>query len=387
MKPLLRLVPVLALSLVLSGAFAVIPSGATTTNTTDCSSWIRLIDVSSNNVHPIGWQELVKSGIAGVYIKNSDGINYVNNYWKSDANAAQKAGMPWGSYYFAQPLFTNPVQAANFFVKSGGANGQLPPALDLERDAATPTATVKWALAWLDRVRYLTNRTPIIYTGAFQPWSASPAFSAFDLWLPAYPLGYAQVKNVCALLRPSLPASWKSTGWTIWQYTSVGHPAGTGNNTDVSVALTSWWQKWTGAGTVTTKSGNVIPAYSTGSYGAKVSEIQRLLVAHKLLAKVDGVFGITTKHAVEAWQAIIGVTADGVWSVATQTASDFYLKNHYTLASSNVAKAMAKHFASLISLEKVVPISKSHVTSHKVVKKKVKAKPKKVTKKTKKAKK
>ena len=79
--------------------------------------------------------------------------------------------------------------------------------------------------------------------------------------------------------------------------------------------------------------------------------------------------------------------ADGVWSVATQTASDFYLKNHYTLASSNVAKAMAKHFASLISLEKVVPISKSHVASHKVVKKKVKAKPKKVTKKTKKAKK
>jgi hypothetical protein len=37
----------------------------------------------------------------------------------------------------------------------------------------------------------------------------------------------------------------------------------------------------------------------------------------------------------------VGVTADGAWSVNTQTASDFYLKNGYTLKQKATAIAMS----------------------------------------------
>ena len=65
-----------------------------------------------------------------------------------------------------------------------------------------------------------------------------------------------------------------------------------------------------------------------------MKQIQQLLISKNLLPKGadDGVFGIQTKTALKKWQAIIGVEPDGMWSVATQTASDFYIKHGYTLA-------------------------------------------------------
>jgi len=300
--------------------------------TTPCATWVHIVDISDNNKHPLNWVKLAKSGVAGVYIKNSEGTSYVNEFWNSDVASATLAGLPYGGYYFAQPAKTDPTASANFFVASGGAKGALPPALDLEKAGKSPSATVTWAITWLNRVRALTNRTPILYTGAFQSWSGSLAFAGWTLWLPAYPNGYKPVGSVCALSQPKLPPAWAHTGWTLWQYTSVGMPAGTYNHTDLSVAPAEWNTKWTGAGTVTTPSGNVVPAYSTGSYGVKVSQIQLLLISKGLLPKgsADGVFGLATKRAVELWQIKIGVKGDGVWSVATQKASDYYIAHGYT---------------------------------------------------------
>lgn len=342
MKPLQHLGRLLSVALLSVGVLGGFTASQASATTGSCASWVHIIDISDNNRHPLNWKLLVKSGIAGVYIKNSEGLTYVNGFWKSDLTSATQNGIPFGSYYYAQPAKTDPIASANFFVKSGGGLGQLPPALDLEVQGKTPAQTVQWALAWLNRVRILTNRTPILYMGAFTSWSYSTAFGGYDLWLPAYPNGYKPVGSACSLPSPRLPASWRTTGWTIWQYTSVAMPPGTYNHTDLSVAIISWWSRWTGAGTVTTPTGTAVPAYSTGSYGAKVTEIQSMLIAHGLLPKgsADGVFGVATKRAVEAWQVKIGIKGDGVWSVATQTASDFYLKHGYTLVAVAGWKAM-----------------------------------------------
>jgi len=318
-----------------------------------CSTWVRVIDISDNNVHPLGWQQLVKGGIAGVYIKNSEGLKYVNEFWNADTTNAKKYGLPYGGYYFAQPAKTDPTLSADFFVKSGGAQGQLPPALDLEVAGTSPAQTVQWTLTWLARVRFLTNRTPILYTGAFQSWSGSPAFSAYDLWLPAYPNGYKPVASVCALPSPRLPASWVRSGWSMWQFTSVGQPAGTHNHTDISVALPAWFGKWTGAGILTTGNGTAYPLYSTGSYGAKVVEIQNLLIKFGYLpaGSADGVFGVDTKTALEKYQKRLVIKGDGVWSQATQIASDFYLKHGYTQYASTQAKVMGAKLPTLITID------------------------------------
>ena len=39
----------------------------------NCKTWVRVIDISDNNQHPINWTLVANNGISGVYIKNSEG--------------------------------------------------------------------------------------------------------------------------------------------------------------------------------------------------------------------------------------------------------------------------------------------------------------------------
>jgi GH25 family lysozyme M1 (1,4-beta-N-acetylmuramidase) len=320
----------------LSGVFTALPTSAeaaTPASHTACGSWIRMIDISSNNRHPIDFSKLPKAGIAGMYIKNSEATNYVNPFWKQDVAQAVKYGIPYGSYYFAQPGKTDPVASAKFFVKNGGALGQFPPALDLEVTKLNPEQTAKWALTWLQSVQALSGRKPIIYVGYYFPASQYGFLAPYDLWLPAYPNGYKPVTNVCTLPLPKTPAPWAARGWSIWQYSSIGHPGGMYSNTDMSAAEAVWFSKWTGTGIQPPTPGvnkYPQPIYAVESHGAKVVQIQRILIGQKLLAKgsADGVYGEQTKAAVKKWQAKIGVKADGMWSAATETATRYYLKNH-----------------------------------------------------------
>jgi len=107
----------------------------------------------------------------------------------------------------------------------------LPPALDLEQDKVG----LSFAKAWLEHIKGLSGRTPIIYT--------SPNFwnnlrdSANATWAVEYPLWIAnyfsaltfpvydipdQVANSISL--PLVPEPWKKKGktWTIWQYCATG---------------------------------------------------------------------------------------------------------------------------------------------------------------------
>ena len=324
----------LALTIAFTTLLSVAPSTPASAQT-PCATWLRVIDISSNNRHPIIWTQLVKAGIAGAYIKNAEGTGYTNPFWVQDAQNATKAGVPWGLYYFAQPSKTDPVASAKYFMAQGGGKGQLPPALDLEVTKLSPEATARWALTWLQTVQQLSGRRPIIYVGYYFPASQYAFLAPYDLWLPAYPNGHKPVQNVCALPTPKVPAPWRSVGWQMWQFTSIAHPNGTSSSTDLSVAESAWFSKWTGAGINPTTNGKPAnPLYSTGSYGTKVTQIQNILVQQGLLPKasVDGQFGLQTKRALEVYQQRIGIKGDGVWSNETQTASDFFLKHGFTMA-------------------------------------------------------
>jgi len=348
MKPLSRLyrsVMISLMTVVMSGVFTILSSGEAESQT-PCTSWLRVVDISSNNIHPIDWTKVVKGGVAGAYIKNTESTNYVNPYFTTDKRNATAAGVPWGVYHFAQPGKADPVASAKFFIANGGALGQLPPALDLEVTKLSPLATAQWALTWLQTVQALSGRKPIIYVGYYFPASQYGFLASYDLWLPAYSNGYQPAPNVCALARPKVPNPWvvSGEGWQLWQFTSVANPSGLLGHIDLSAVEIAWFSKWTGAGILTGNNGTPgNPLYSFGSHGTKVSEIQTLLISKGLLpsGSADGIFGLQTKHAVEAWQVKVGVTADGAWSLNTQTASDFYLKNGYTLTQKATTIAMS----------------------------------------------
>lgn len=342
-----RRIMLTALTGVMAGVFTtLLPVVEAEAAQSPCPTWLRVIDISSNNIHPIDWVKVVKGGIAGAYIKNTEATNYVNPFFTKDSANASKAGIPWGAYHFAQPGRADPVASAKFFVANGGNRGQLPPALDLEVTKLSPAATAQWSLTWLQTVQQLTGRRPIIYVGYYFAASQYGFLAPYDLWLPAYSNGYKPVTNVCTIARPKVPNPWvkNGAGWKMWQFTSVATPSGLHGRIDLSVAESTWLSKWTGAGYQPNPNPTkpALPLYSTGSHGTKVLEIQRLLISKGLLPKGsdDGVFGVQTKRALEQWQVKVGVKGDGVWSVDTQTASDFYLKHGFTLTQDKTMKAM-----------------------------------------------
>jgi len=297
----------------------------------NCKTWVRVIDVSSNNVYPFDWTKISKNGISGVYIKNSEGTAYVNPNWATDAADSKKVGIPYGSYYFARPGKASAVASATFFVKSGGATGTLPPALDLEVNELSVPATIKWAEQWFSTVKQLSGRTPILYTGGFYGWGTAQGLTEMRLWLAAYPNGYANVRNVCNLPLPHTPSAWNSQGWSMWQYTSVANIPGIKGHTDLSAAEPLWWATVTGAGVKPPTPGqnrHPAPIYAYGSHGPKVVYLQQVLHHYGYLTakQVDGVFGETTYLAVRKWQYRIGIPVDGKWSSLTDHATNWYLK-------------------------------------------------------------
>lgn len=332
-----RLVARLALPLAL--AFTTLTAGENVASAapvvavhSNCKTWVRVIDVSSNNARPFDWVKLSKAGISGIYIKNSEGTWYTNPSWASDAANAKKIGIPYGSYYFARPGKASAVASATYFVKAGGAKGTLPPALDLEVNELSVPSTVKWALAWFDTVKKLSGRTAIIYTGGYYGWGTAKSLTEMRLWLAAYPLGYKNVSHgVCSLPQPHTPSAWISQGWSMWQYTSVASISGISGHVDLSAAEPAWWSSVTGTGIKPPTPGQnryPAPIYAYGSHGPKVVYLQKILHHYGYLTakQVDGVFGEITYLAVRKWQYIIGIPVDGKWSSLTDHATNFYLK-------------------------------------------------------------
>jgi GH25 family lysozyme M1 (1,4-beta-N-acetylmuramidase) len=294
-----------------------------------CTTWVHGIDVS-NNQGSIDWGAVPSSGVAFAYLKATEGTWFRDGYLARNAAGASAAGIPWGTYDFARPR-TDPVAEADFFVDNGGANGFLPPALDLEvTDGRSAYDVAQWAGAWTQEVIARLGRAPIIYIGAFfsdgsgHRVDASGLARYLNLWLPSYFGGVDP--NPCRLGSPAVPSGFP--GWSIWQYSSSTNVNGISGWVDANAATPQWYQAVTGVGSVPapTDPGSPPPAvtgdaawqvFRLGSIGPGVEKIQQTVGVTP-----DGKYGPSTVTAVQHWQATLGLRADGVWGTATQTATD-----------------------------------------------------------------
>ena len=315
---------VIALAAISAASLIASPAGAAPIDNSSARSWVRIVDVSSYQPN-IDWAQLSRAGVAGIYIKATEGTWYVNPYAAAQRAGAASIGMPYGGYDFARPDASNAVADAQYFVASGGAQGTLPPVLDLETEAP---GAVQWAITWLTTVKQLTGRTPTIYTGQYS-WFWNPALSAWPLWLAAYPLGYQHVTDDSpANVAWANESSGAWSGWSMWQFTSVGQIYGIPGNVDVSAVTPQWWAAATGAGVappgtpITPTQGTRYAAgvYGPGSSGDKVVYIQKLVGV-----PADGIYGAQTQAAVAAYQCRFPagtLSCDGIWGPATQNATN-----------------------------------------------------------------
>lgn len=186
----------------------------------------------SNNNHEPNWARLKRSGVAGVWLKASEGRTFVDKTFALRASRARNAGLRVGAYHFARPD-ANPgrdgaIFEAMHFASIVRAIGRrdLRPVLDLEHGAADPDY-VRWARDWNQLTRCLLGVLPLFYS--YSHYIAglrigSPIGSG--LWLASYG------PNDGARHPFQIPKPWKQIA--AHQYTSNGRIEGAAGRIDLS---------------------------------------------------------------------------------------------------------------------------------------------------------
>lgn len=179
----------------------------------------------------ISWHAVRAQGHRFVFIKATEGADYVNPYFRRDWRGTARAGIYRGAYHFARPsrnLRSAVVQARRFVHVSGRARarGDLPPTLDLEATGGLrPARLIAWTRTWLQTVTHLTGRRPMIYS-YHRFWSqamhSTAAFRRYRLWGASY-----------TRTPTTFGRAWHQ--WTFWQFTSRGRVHGIRGRADVNV--------------------------------------------------------------------------------------------------------------------------------------------------------
>ena len=143
-----------------------------------------IADLSSNQ-GSVDFARLKKAGVAGVWMKVTEGATWEDPDWAPRARAARKAGLRVGGYHFARPDHNSATVEAHHFVEKLGVVGRrdLKPILDFE----TEPGIESWARTFNHVVRDLTGLIPGFYSyPAFIQQMRPLAPIGNGLWLAAY---------------------------------------------------------------------------------------------------------------------------------------------------------------------------------------------------------
>ena len=193
------------------------------------------IDVSSHQ-KDIDFNKVKEAGISFVYIRcgyrgYSEGIIHEDSYFKKNYEAAKKAGLMVGVYFFSQAIDEKEAIDEAYFVRDmiKGLDIDLSVAYDLESidydESRTDDLEIEektsCAMAFASKIEEFGYQ-PMIYTNL--EW----ANNHYDLkQIMNYDIWYAQYND-----KPDFPYQ-----YTIWQYTDKGSIYGITVETDVNMMM------------------------------------------------------------------------------------------------------------------------------------------------------
>lgn len=189
---------------------------------------VKGIDISSNNGPSIDFKKVHASGVRFVFVKVSEGANYVNPYAERHVHNARAAGLIVGGYHFVhQATGTYASTEAAHFVHNARElgllkKGSLRPAIDSEIGTSR-----QYHYRVIEHTITDTNLHPFIYTGS---WFWTGVLKARNphkcpLWLAAYTSSWKKY----------IPVGW--TGASIHQWTDKGKVPGIGTKVDLDTYL------------------------------------------------------------------------------------------------------------------------------------------------------
>lgn len=172
----------------------------------------------------IDFERVKSDGIRIVYIKATQGTNYVDPDFERNYRDAQKEGLAMGFYHYVTARSINEArEEARFFVSHIRDKTQhARPAMDFETFGDLSRTEIREiALHFLVTLEAETRQKPVIYTDAFNASEtfADDRFREYRLWIADYDVE-----------RPDMENPWRF--WSGWQFTDHGRISGIAGDVD-----------------------------------------------------------------------------------------------------------------------------------------------------------
>jgi len=182
------------------------------------------IDISKHS-GIIDWDKIKKQQISFVYIKATEGQDYIDPNYYINLTRAQKANLKVGEYHFFRFNKPGRAQAQNFLAHALHNSNELPPVVDIEEWGNLPiyksnTEIKKEIRLFLIEVQSVTHRKMIIYTNM-------DSYNRFIKGVfPHNPIW------ICTFSKtPKLP---DNRNWLFWQHAHNGKLAGIKGDVDIN---------------------------------------------------------------------------------------------------------------------------------------------------------
>lgn len=159
------------------------------------------------------FQKMKGQGYQFCFVKATEGVSYIDKTFKQFWIKAKDAGLVRGAYHFFHPKY-DPIEQANSFCRIVGQleTNDLPLVMDWEStDGVIALQDRLNGWSFLNRVKTLTGKSPIIYGGPYflEALNLSGEFASHPLWVAHY-----------GVKAPLVPNPW--TYFTFWQYSDDG---------------------------------------------------------------------------------------------------------------------------------------------------------------------
>lgn len=189
------------------------------------SNYIHGFDISHHQ-GDVNWAEVAKDPNAGyIFLKATEGANFVDRSYKQNFKEAQKAGLKVGSYHFFRPNVSGEVQYRHFINNIDYKKQDLLPIIDVEVHPSrrmSLTTFYRRLDILLESVTKKIGRRPIIYTGKnfYNKYFANGRYKEYPFMIASYTIDEPVLKN--------------DADYIIWQYTATGIARGINGDVDIS---------------------------------------------------------------------------------------------------------------------------------------------------------
>ena len=180
------------------------------------------IDISSWQGN-VDFKKVKDSGIKIVYIKATEGISYVNDYFSSAYTNAKAQGMIIGVYHFFIGGIDPQAQARHFVDIIGDIEIDCRLAMDIEQtNGLDKISLTSAAISFLEEVKKLTGKDTVVYTYTnFARTSLDSRLGVYPLWIAEYGVN-----------TPSSNPIWNQ--WVGFQFSDAGQVPGVIGNCDLN---------------------------------------------------------------------------------------------------------------------------------------------------------